>query len=98
MAASWSETLNMATAMVETVVGVVPDAVVDSVMPMWTTQRARTHRWTDERAARSALRRQRLLDLHEGSRCRELVRQALTCLLSPGGRRVPGSGRPHPPR
>src|SRR3954467_10920191 len=43
MAASWSETLNMATAMVETVVGVVPE-VVDSVMPLWTTQPARTHR------------------------------------------------------
>src|SRR3954447_24040300 len=32
MAASWFETLNMATAMVETVVGEVLDEVVDSVM------------------------------------------------------------------
>jgi hypothetical protein len=44
MASSWSETLNMATAMLETVVGVVPDAVVESVMPRWTTRPARTHR------------------------------------------------------
>src|SRR5438309_6558056 len=61
----------MATAMVETVVGVVPE-VFDSVMPLWTTQAARTHR--------------------------ELVRQVGACLLSGGGRRVQGPGRPHPAR